>query len=138
MARRTCQTPITRVTLNHMVQCANARLDATFAALADATRRGVLEQLARSTASISDLAVRFGMTPTGMKKHVGILERAGLVATEKTGRVRTCTLGPHALGEEAAWIERHRELWNDRFGALDTVLERMKQEETSNDTGITG
>jgi DNA-binding transcriptional ArsR family regulator len=94
--------------LNHMVQYNQSRLDASFAALSDATRRGVLEQLARSDASITDLAGKFHMTLTGMKKHVGVLERAALVTTEKAGRVRTCRLGMRALEEEAAWIERHR------------------------------
>ena len=106
-----------------------ARLDATFAALSDVTRRGVLEQLARSEASISDLAERFEMTRTGMKKHVGVLEQAGLVVTEKVGRVRTCRLGPHRLEEEAAWLERHRRLWNARFDALDEIVGQLKQEE---------
>ena len=79
--------------LNHMVQYSETRLDASFAALSDATRRGVLEQLGRADASITDLAEKFHMTLTGMKKHVGVLEQAGLVTTEKVGRVRTCTLG---------------------------------------------
>src|SRR5207302_7212845 len=100
--------------LNHMVQYRTTRLDTSFAALSDATRRGVLEQLARADASITDLAEKFHMTLTGMKKHVGVLEQAGLVTTEKAGRVRTCRLGMRALEEEAAWIERHRQLWSAR------------------------
>ena len=112
-----------------MVQYMQERLDASFAALADATRRGVLEQLGRSEASITDLAAKFRMTLTGMKKHVGVLEQAGLVSTEKVGRVRTCKLGPHRLEEERAWIERHRELWETRFAALDEVVEELKQKE---------
>ncbi len=87
-----------------MVQYAGAVLDASFAALSDATRRGVLEQLGRADASITDLAERFHMTLTGMKKHVGVLEQAGLVTTQKVGRVRTCKLGLRGLEEEAAWI----------------------------------
>jgi DNA-binding transcriptional ArsR family regulator len=102
------------------------RLDASFAALSDATRRGVLEQLGRSNASITDLAAKFHMTLTGMKKHVGILEEAGLVATEKVGRVRLCKLGGRGLEQEAAWIERHQRLWADRFDALDEVVEELK------------
>src|SRR5436189_2318717 len=102
-----------------MVQYSRASFDASFAALSDATRRGVLEQLGRADASITDLADRFRMTLTGMKKHVGVLERAGLVATEKVGRVRTCRLGGHRLEEEALWIEQHRHLWDARFDALD-------------------
>ncbi|HTU68434.1 MAG TPA: metalloregulator ArsR/SmtB family transcription factor, partial [Steroidobacteraceae bacterium] len=103
--------------------------DASFAALSDVTRRGVLEQLARSDASITDLADRFDMTLTGMKKHVGILEDAGLVVTEKIGRVRTCRLGKCRLEEEAAWIERYHQLWAARFEALDDVLAELKRQE---------
>jgi DNA-binding transcriptional ArsR family regulator len=112
-----------------MVQFSRARLDASFAALSDATRRGVLEQLGRGDASITDLAVKFHMTLTGMKKHVGVLEQAGLVTTEKVGRVRTCTLGVRELEEEAAWIERHRKLWDARFDELDKVVEELKRKE---------
>src|ERR1700741_4938295 len=103
------------------------RFDASFAALSDATRRGVLEQLGRSDASITDLAEKFHMTLTGMKKHVGVLEQAGLVTTQKIGRVRTCKLGLRRLDEEAAWIERYRELWDARFDELDKVVEEMKR-----------
>ena len=106
-----------------------AQLDAAFAALADATRRGVLEQLGRANASITDLADRFDMTLTGMKKHVGVLEDAGLVATEKVGRVRTCRLGPRQLDEVTAWIDRYRQMWSARFDELDQVIEDMKQKE---------
>jgi len=115
-----------------MVQYYRARLDASFAALADATRRGVLEQLGRADASITDLAEKFRMTLTGMKKHVGVLEQAGLVATEKVGRVRTCKLGPHRLEEETVWLERHRQLWDSRFDELDQVVEELKQKEKAN------
>lgn len=106
-----------------------SRLDDTFAALSDATRRGVLEQLQDADASISDLAHRFEMTLTGMKKHVSVLEKAGLVSTRKVGRVRTCKLGPSRMEEEAAWIERHRELWSARFDALDEIVEDLKNKE---------
>jgi DNA-binding transcriptional ArsR family regulator len=112
-----------------MVQYDQARLDASFDALSDATRRGVLEQLVRADASITALAERFHMTLTGMKKHVGVLEQAGLVTTEKVGRVRTCKLGLHGLQEEAAWIERHRQLWSARFEELDNVVEELKRKE---------
>ncbi len=112
-----------------MVQYSKARLDASFAALSDATRRGVLEQLGRADASITDLADKFQMTLTGMKKHVGVLEQAGLVTTEKVGRVRTCKLGVRRLEEEAAWIESYRQLWDARFDALDKVIEELKQKE---------
>jgi DNA-binding transcriptional ArsR family regulator len=112
-----------------MVQYINARLDASFAALSDATRRGVLEHLGRADASITDLAEKFHMTLTGMKKHVGVLEQAGLVTTEKVGRVRTCRLGLRGLADEAAWIERHHQLWVTRFDELDQVVEELKRRE---------
>ena len=112
-----------------MVQYSPTRFDASFAALSDATRRGVLEQLGRADASITDLADRFHMTLTGMKKHVGVLEQAGLVTTQKVGRVRTCKLGLRRLEEEAAWIERYRQLWAARFDALDQLVEELKQKE---------
>ena len=112
-----------------MVQYPTARLDAAFAALSDATRRGVLEQLGRSDASITELADAFHMTLTGMKKHVGVLERAGLVTTKKVGRVRTCGLGLRTLDEAAAWIEARRRIWDARFDALDRVVEDLKRKE---------
>ena len=115
-----------------MVQYRESRLDASFAALADATRRGVLVQLGRADASITDLAEKFHMTLTGMKKHVGVLEQAGLVVTEKVGRVRTCKLGLRTLDEEAAWLEGHRQLWAARFDQLDRVVEALKQKEKVN------
>jgi len=118
-----------RYILNHMVQYSKARLDASFGALSDATRRGVLEQLGRADASITDLAEKFHMTLTGMKKHVGVLEQAGLVSTEKVGRVRTCKLGPRRLEDETAWLERYRMLWDARFDELDKVVEQLKQKE---------
>ena len=118
------------LTLNPMVQYATARLDASFAALSDATRRGVLEQLGRADASITALAAKFQMTLTGMRKHVGVLEQAGLVVTEKVGRVRTCRLGVRGLEAEAAWIEACRQRWEARFDELDKVLTDMKRKET--------
>ncbi len=116
-------------TLNRMVQHSTARLDGSFAALSDATRRGVLEQLGRADASITELAEKFHMTLTGMKKHVGVLEQAGLVSTEKVGRVRTCKLGPRRMEEETAWIERYRQLWDARFDVLDMLVEELKRNE---------
>ena len=115
--------------VNHMVQYIGTHLDASFAALSDATRRGVLEQLGRADASITDLAEKFRMTLTGMKKHVGVLEQVGLVTTEKVGRVRTCRLGLRRLEEEAMWIERYRQLWDARFDELDQVVEELKRKE---------
>src|SRR5436190_19375629 len=115
-----------------MVQYTRTRFDASFAALSDATRRGILEQLGRADASITDLAEKFHMTLTGMKKHVGILEQTGLVTTEKVGRVRTCKLGPRRLDEETVWIERYRQLWDSRFDELDKVVEELKRKEKVN------
>jgi DNA-binding transcriptional ArsR family regulator len=112
-----------------MVQYTQTGLDASFAALADATRRGILERLMRAEASITDLAENFQMTLTGMRKHVGVLEQAGLVTTQKIGRVRTCKLGLRRLDEEAAWIERYRQLWSARFDELDHVIEELKRKE---------
>ena len=116
-----------------MVQYSQARFGASFAALSDATRRGVLEQLVSADASITDLADKFRMTLTGMKKHVGVLERAGLVTTEKVGRVRTCKLGLRRLEEEVMWIETYRQLWDARFDELDQVVEQLKQKERVNE-----
>src|SRR4249920_1671362 len=112
-----------------MVHYTQTRFDASFAALSDATRRGVLERLGRADASITDLAEKFRMTLTGMKKHVGVLEQAGLVTTEKIGRVRTCRLGLRRLEEEAEWIERYHQLWDARFDELDRVVEELKRKE---------
>ena len=110
-----------------MVQYTNTNLDASFAALSDVTRRGVLEQLGRAEASITELAETFNMTLTGMKKHIGVLEQAGLVITEKVGRVRTCKIGPQQLEEATAWLEKYRQLWTARFDELDEVIEDLKQ-----------
>ena len=119
------------LTLNHMVQCNQNRVDDAFAALSDATRRGVLEQIVRADSSITELAGKFHMTLTGMKKHVSVLERAELVITQKVGRVRTCKLGAFRLEQEAAWIENYRQLWSARFEALDKVVEDLKRREKS-------
>lgn len=112
-----------------MVQYSTSALDLSFAALADATRRGIIDQLGQADASITNLADKFQMTLTGMKKHVSVLERAGLVVTQKVGRVRTCKLGKHGLEAEAEWIEAHRKLFEARFNALDEIIAEMKQEE---------
>jgi DNA-binding transcriptional ArsR family regulator len=113
--------------LNHMVQY-RATPDDAFAAVADPTRRGILERLGARDASITDLADAFDMTLTGMKKHVQILEDAGLVTTAKIGRVRTCRLGPRRLTKEAAWIARYEEMLNARYDRLEAFLERTKGE----------
>lgn len=111
-----------------MVQCYQDRLDASFGALSDATRRGVLEQLGRADASITALAEKFRMTLTGMKKHVGILEQAGLITTEKVGRVRTCKLGRRGLEEAVAWMDSYQQIWGARFDELDNIVEELKLE----------
>jgi DNA-binding transcriptional ArsR family regulator len=118
--------------LNHMVHNIHTRLDTSFAALADATRRAVLDRLGRADASISELAERFQMTLTGIKKHVVVLEQAGLVTTEKVGRVRTCKLGPRKLEAEAAWLQSYHQVWASRFDALDNVIAELKQKENAN------
>jgi DNA-binding transcriptional ArsR family regulator len=122
-------TVIRATILNHMAQYRQTHFDASFGALSDATRRGVLEQLGRADASITALAERFHMTLTGMKKHVGVLEQAGLVSTEKVGRVRTCRLGLRGLQEEAAWIEKYHRLWSERFDELDNILKELTRKE---------
>ena len=128
-ARAPLQAANSHAILNHMVHYHQPRLDASFAALSDATRRGVLEQLGRADASITELADKFHMTLTGMKKHVGVLELAGLVDTQKVGRVRTCKLGPRRLAEETAWIEAYRQLWASRFDELDKVVAELQRKE---------
>ena len=110
-----------------MVQCSDL-LDSAFAALADTTRRRVLERLGRGDASISDLAGTFGMTLTGMKKHVQVLEGAGLVTTEKIGRVRHCRLGPRRLREENEWIAHYQSMLEARYDRLGAFLERTPEE----------
>ena len=114
--------------LNYMVQYLNPPLDLSFAALSDATRRGIIDQLGRGDASITSLADQFQMTLTGMKKHVQVLERAGLVVTQKVGRVRTCKLGKRGLAAEADWIEAHRTFFEARFDVLDAIISEMEQE----------
>src|SRR5258707_11737501 len=109
-----------------MVQYMTTRLDTSFAALSDATRRGVLEQLGRADASITDLAETFHMTLTGIKKHVGVLEQAGLVTTKKIGRVRTCPLGPRRLGKETVWLQRDRQRRGESLRGVEQVVQGIK------------
>lgn len=112
--------------LNHMVQYSPS-IDLAFAALADPTRRGILERVGRGgEATISDLAASFDMTLTGIAKHVHALEEARLVTTEKVGRVRRVRPGPHRLDQEAAWIDRYREMLEGRLDRLGAFLERTK------------
>jgi len=123
-----CASCASRLILNYMVQYISPPLDLSFAALSDATRRGIIDQLGRGDASITSLADTFQMTLTGMKKHVQVLERAGLVVTQKVGRVRTCKLGKRGLKAEAEWIEAHRKLFEARFEALDEIISEMQKE----------
>ena len=111
--------------LNHMVQYPSS-LDDVFAAVADPTRRGILERLGRREASITELAETFDMTLTGVKKHVRVLEDAGLVQTKKVGRVRTCTLGKRRLTAEAAWIAKYQQMLEAQLDSLGEFLERTK------------
>ena len=108
-----------------MVQFSD-QLDTAFAALSDPTRRGILERLGRQDSSISELAATFAMTLTGIKKHVRLLEQAGLVTTEKVGRVRVCRLGPRRLDDETTWIAMYRRMLEARLDRLGDFLERQK------------
>ncbi len=102
------------------------QLNQAFAAVSDPTRRGILERLGRGDASISELGADFGMTLTGIKKHVQVLEDAALVATEKVGRVRICRVGPRRLADEAGWIEQYQEMLEARLNRLAAFLEHTK------------
>ena len=112
-----------------MVQYTDS-LDTAFAALSDPTRRGILKRLGRGQASISDLAESFGMTLTGIKKHVRVLEEARMVTTAKAGRVRTCSLGPRRLEQEQAWIANYQRMLEARYDRLNELLRRTQQERT--------
>ena len=114
--------------LNHMVQ---RLLDRTFSALADPTRRGILVRLTRGPASISELAEPFGITLTGMKKHVQVLEEARLVTTEKVGRTRHCRLGPEGLEDAMQWIQMYRQQWERRLDGLEAYLEQQRKQKTN-------
>jgi DNA-binding transcriptional ArsR family regulator len=103
-------------------------VDRTFAALADPTRRSVMERLGRGSASITELAGPAGISLTGMKKHVRVLEDAGLVATEKVGRTRVCRLGPRRLDDVSEWIALHRRMLDERLDRFGELLERTKGE----------
>lgn len=105
------------------------RFDTTFGALADPTRRGILERLGRSEAGITELAEAFDITLTGIKKHVGVLEAAGLVTTEKIGRVRRCRLGPRRLDDETAWIADYRRMLDGRLNRLGEFLEHTREKQ---------
>jgi DNA-binding transcriptional ArsR family regulator len=111
-----------------MVQHAST-LDRTFSALSDPTRRGILERLGLGSATISDLAARSRMSLTGLRKHVRILEQAGLVTTEKRGRTRHCHLGPQRLDDVSQWVEDYRLFWDASYERLDEYLETLKERE---------
>jgi DNA-binding transcriptional ArsR family regulator len=103
-----------------------SQIDRTFAALADPTRRGILERLGRDSATISELAEPFGISLTGMKKHVRVLEEAELVTTEKVGRARRCSLGPRRLEDVQEWIDMYTRMLSDRLDRFGALLERTK------------
>jgi DNA-binding transcriptional ArsR family regulator len=111
-----------RVILNLVVQ--SQELDRTFSALADPTRRDILERLAAGPASVTELAEPYGISLPGVLKHIRILERADLVATEKRGRTRECRLGPADMDDAYDWIEHQRAQWQRRFDRLDSYLAR--------------
>jgi DNA-binding transcriptional ArsR family regulator len=105
----------------------SGQLDDAFGALSDPTRRGILQRLGKADAAISDLADAFDITLTGTRKHVRVLERAGLVTTEKVGRTRICRLGPRKLDQEAAFIASYRRMLEDRLDRLGEFLERNQE-----------
>lgn len=104
------------------------QLDRTLSAIADPTRRDILARLGGGSATISELARPYGISLTGLKKHVHVLERAGLVSTEKVGRARRCTLEPGELGEVERWIESYREMVETRLDRLAELIEQPEQE----------
>src|SRR5437867_2243000 len=128
----TCLTRrVGRPTLNHMVKYEGNALDATFAALADPTRRAILSRLAGREASVSELARPFAISLPGVHKHLRVLERAGLVAHAKHGRVRRCRLVARPMREAARWIERYRRYWEAQFDALAAYLAQSEPQETA-------
>ena len=119
-----------------MVQCSPDR--PTFAALSDPTRRGILERLGGGTATITELAEPYGISLTGMKKHVRVLEEAGLVTTEKVGRTRQCSLGPRRLDDVQEWIALYRRMLDERLDRFGELLERTKGASTMTDQQAAG
>jgi DNA-binding transcriptional ArsR family regulator len=105
------------------------RLDATFAALADPTRRAILARLATGEASVMELAAPFDMSQPAISKHLKVLERAGLISRGRDAQRRPCRLEASALGEASQWLERYREMWEQRFDRLDDLLEELKAKE---------
>jgi DNA-binding transcriptional ArsR family regulator len=111
------------------------QLDRTLAALADPTRRAVLERLSQGSASVSELAEPFGISLTGMKKHIRVLEQAGLVRTEKVGRTRRCEIGPRRLDDLEAWMQTYRQMLEERYDRLDELLARQNRESDNENEG---
>jgi len=107
-----------------MVQC--QQIDRTFAALADPTRRSMLERLGQGSATITELAEPVGISLTGMTKHVRVLEEAGLVTTEKVGRARRCSAGPRRLEDIQTWTQMYRQMLDERLDRFGELLERTK------------
>ncbi len=118
-----------------MVNYSDNALDRTFAAVADPTRRAILARLALGEASVGELGAPFAMSAPAISKHLKVLERAGLVAREKHGRVHRCRLDPGPMREASAWIEQTRRFWEDRLDALETYLQRLKEDTKSDGTG---
>jgi len=109
----------------------SASLDTTFSALADPTRRAIVARLARGGAAVGELAQPFAMSLPGFMKHVAVLERAGLVAREKRGRVVQCALVPRALKPASDWLDRYRPFWDERLDALERYLDQPEAEWSS-------
>jgi DNA-binding transcriptional ArsR family regulator len=117
--------PAVSAILNHMVQYSNS-LDGAFSALSDPTRRAILDRLSNGSATISELAEPAGISLTGIKKHVQVLEQAGLVSTEKRGRTRHCSLGPQRLEDAGQWIEEFRRGWKERLDQVEEIIDKKK------------
>lgn len=113
--------------VKHMLQQSD-RLDLMYAALADASRRAMVDRLAHGPATVSELARPFEMSLSAVVQHLKVLEASGLVRSEKLGRVRTCRIEPQALTMAEAWIQERRALWERRFDRLGEVLSRHADE----------
>jgi DNA-binding transcriptional ArsR family regulator len=106
------------------------RLDATFAALADPTRRAILARLARGEVSVTELAAPFDMSLPAISRHLKVLERAGLITRGREAQWRPCRLNPAPLADASAWIDRYRREWADRFDRLDEYLATLQRNDT--------
>lgn len=112
--------------LNHMVNYSTVVLDKTFGALADPTRRAMIQRLARGEYSVTELAQPFDMSLPAISKHVRILEEAGILVRRKTGRTYHCRLQPQPLEEATQWVEQHRMFWEKQLGSLAAFLAETK------------